>query len=166
MHHRAAGPSRFEASAGFTLVEMCWTIAIFAVVAAVGVVPMHRWAAAERLRSTTSSVEATLRETQQRSVTEGRALCVDFDLAAGAFSVLRGACGATGQVRLQGPVQADAGVRFLEVAFTYGGGTTRTGATFYPRGTATPGTLRIVRDSSNHEDLLTLDGLTGRVSRA
>lgn len=150
---------------GFTLIELCWTMAIFAIVAGAGVAPLHNWAAAERMRSTSSEIEAVLRETQQRSITEGRMLCIDFDLSTQSWTVFRGSCGSAGLVRIEGPIRPSDGVRIAAAVFTYAGGTTRSGITFYPRGTASPGTLRVTRDQSDHADLLVVDGLTGRVSR-
>ncbi len=162
---RAPTRSHPTSSDGFTLVEVCWTMAIFGVLAGVAVTSLHGWTAAERQRATAAAIEAALRETQQRSVTESRTLCVDFDLSAESFSVLRGACASAGQVRIEGPVRPEKGVDLLSASFTSGGGGTTTGVTFYPRGTASQGTVSLTRANSDHVDHLAVDGLTGRVSR-
>lgn len=163
---RTAAPLHVDRGAdpGFTLIELCWAMAIFSIVAAIAVVPMTRWIAGERQGSTTSALAALLRETQQRAVTEGRAICVDFDLTAQTYTVLRGTCGAAGAVTLQGPIRPDTGVRVNSAVFSLGG-STADGVTFYPRGTATPGALTVVRTGSARVDTLTVEGLTGRVSR-
>ena len=155
---------RTRGSDGFTLVEMCWTMAIFFILAAIAVTPMRGWVAGERQGSTTSALAALLRETQQRAMTEGRAICVDFDLSAQTYAVLRGTCGTVGAVTLQGPMRPDEGVRVDSASFTAGGSPTD-GITFYPRGTATPGSLTVVRTGSGRVDTLLVEGLTGRVSR-
>ena len=151
-------------AAGFTLVELAWTTTIFGIVAAIGVVSLHGWVAGSRHTATTSSLEALFRQTQQRAVTEGRTLCIDFDLTAQSWSVLRGACGTAGQVTLQGPLRPEDGTRINSVSFAAGGSTVDA-VTFYPRGTATPGTLTITRTGANRVDTLAIEGLTGRVSR-
>lgn len=162
---RTAAPPHLDrgAPAGFTLVEMCWAMAIFFILAAIAITPMTRWMAGERQGSTSSSLAALLRETQQRAVTEGRAICVDFDLTAQTYAVLRGTCGSVGAVTLQGPMRPDDGVRVDSAAFSTGG-STADGVTFFPRGTATPGALTIVRAGSDRVDTLVVEGLTGRVS--
>ena len=157
-------PGRGVSAAGFTLVELCWTMAIFAIVAATGVVSLHGWQAGSRQTATTSSLEALFREVQQRAVTEGRTLCVDFDLPAQSWSVLRGACGSSGQVLMQGPLRPESGTRVDSASFAAGASTVDA-ATFYPRGTATPGTLTVTRTGSERVDTLVIEGLTGRVSR-
>lgn len=159
-----APPTAREAHAGFTLVEMCWAMAIFFILAAIAVGPMTRWVAGERQGSTSSALTALLRETQQRAVTEGRAMCVDFDITAQTYAVLRGTCGTVGAVTLQGPIRPDTGVRVDSAVFSTGG-STADGVTFYPRGTATPGSLTVTRTGSTRVDTLTVEGLTGRVSR-
>jgi Tfp pilus assembly protein FimT len=161
----ARGPGRGAVAAvGFTLVEVCFAMAVFSTMAAIGVNSLHRWNSGTQQTATRSSLEALLRETQQRAVTEGRTLCVNFDLATQGWSVLRGACGTAGQVRLQGPIRPDNGIRIATASFTTGP-STLSGVTFYPRGTATPGTVTITRSGSARVDTLTVEGLTGRVSR-
>lgn len=149
---------------GFTLVELCFTMLIFGVLAGIGVTALHRWISGSQQTATTASIEALLRETQQRAVTEGRTLCVDFDLTAQTWSVLRGACTGTGQVRLEGPVRPEGGARVGAAMFATGT-TTSDGITFYPRGTASPGSLTVTRGGSSRVDTLLVEGLTGRVSR-
>lgn len=157
-------PRRANPALGLTLVELCWTMAIFGVLAAIAVTPMHSWMGGTQQTATTSALEALLRETQQRAVTEGRALCVDFDLDTQTWQVLRGACGTVGQVALQGPIRPEGSAQVASAAFATGG-TTLDGVTFYPRGTATPGSLTVSRSGSDRVDTLHVEGLTGRVSR-
>jgi hypothetical protein len=91
-------------------------------------------------------------------------MCVDFDLSAQSWTVLRGVCGSAGLVSVQGPIRPEGSARVASAAFTTGG-TPRAGVTFYPRGTATPGSLTITRPGSSRVDTLRVEGLTGRVSR-
>lgn len=160
----ARTPRRGSSAAGFTLVELCFTLMIFGIVAGTAVASLHRWITGSQQTATTSSLEALLRETQQRAVTEGRSLCVDFNVAAQSWSQYRGACGTAGQVRLQGPIRPEGGTRLASASFTTGP-STLTGVTFYSRGTAAPGTVILTRPGSSRVDTLTVEGLTGRVSR-
>jgi prepilin-type N-terminal cleavage/methylation domain-containing protein len=157
-------PARGGSAPGFTLIELCAAMSIFGILAAISVNSLHGWMAASRQTATTSSLEALLRETQQRAVTEGRTLCVDFDLGTQTWAVLRGTCGTSGQVSLQGPLRPESGVRVTSAAFATGA-TTLDGVTFFPRGTAAPGSLTVTRSGSSRTDTLRVDGLTGRVSR-
>lgn len=140
-------------------------MAIFSLVAGIGFSSMHSWAAAERQRGTASAIESLLRTTQQRAITESRPMCVSFDLTAQNYSMSRGVCGTPDEQRLQGPMRPDGGVTLDSASFAAGGGATAPHVTFYPRGTATPGTVRIMRADSDRVDVLAVDGLTGRVSR-
>jgi prepilin-type N-terminal cleavage/methylation domain-containing protein len=159
-------PRRRRGDEGFTLIELCVAMLIFSVMAALAVYPLRTWMAGERQGSTTSAVEAALREAQQRAITEGRSMCVSFNLGTQTYTFLRGACGTAGQVTLDGPVKPDTGVRFTAATFAAPAGGTTTGVTFYPRGTASPGTVQISRSGSTRVDTLTVEGLTGRVSLA
>jgi len=164
MQSVAARKTGRAGAAGFTLIEVCWAMAIFGVVAGIAVTSLHRWMGGAQQTATTSSLEALLRETQQRAVTEGRSICVDFDLTAQSWTVLRGVCGTAGQVALQGPIRPEGAARVASAAFVTGA-STLDGVTFYARGTATPGTLTVTRSGSDRIDTLHVEGLTGRVSR-
>ncbi|MGQ0626166.1 MAG: GspH/FimT family pseudopilin [Sporichthyaceae bacterium] len=150
---------------GITLIEVCWAMAIAGILAATALTSMNGWVAASNHTSTTAGLEALLRETQQRAVTEGRTLCVAFDLTAQHYDVYRGECGGASLTHLRGPMRPDGGATISSASFTNSAGSTA-GVTFYPRGTASPGAATIVRGGSDRVDTLLVDGLTGRVSRA
>ncbi|MGQ0631807.1 MAG: GspH/FimT family pseudopilin [Sporichthyaceae bacterium] len=155
---------RSRSDVGITLIEVMWAMAIFGVIAATGVTSLRGWISASSHTSTTAGLEAVLRETQQRAVTEGRTLCVAFNLTAQQYDVYRGQCGTPGLVHLAGPMRPDGGVSITSASFTSTSGLTP-GVTFFPRGTASPGTATITRPGSDRVDTLRIEGLTGRVSR-
>jgi prepilin-type N-terminal cleavage/methylation domain-containing protein len=162
---KRAAPNGGARADGFTLVEMCFTMAVFGVLVAAGSTSMLHWTVVHRQKSTVAGLDALFRETQQRAVTEGRPMCVDFDLTAQTWAVYRGACADATRVRLFGPLRPDTDVRIQSASFD-DGGTARAGVTFLPRGTATPGTVKVTRTGSVVVDTLVVDGLTGRVRRA
>ncbi len=158
-------PNRRTTDDGFTLVEAMWSIAIFGVLAAISVGGLHGWTQAREHSGTASAVQSLLREAQQRAVTEGRATCVRFDVAAQSFAMYRGACDDPTRVLLQ-TRHPDAGrVHLAAPAFLGPLGSTP-GVTFKPRGTAWPGSVQVTRTGSGKVYTVSVEGLTGRVSRA
>jgi type II secretory pathway pseudopilin PulG len=157
---------RARTDAGFTLVEACWTTAIFGVLAAASVTSLRGWTEAHDHAGTAARMQVVLRETQQRAVTEGRPMCVEFDTAAQAYNVYRGACDSGDKIILEGPIRPQgSGPRITSPSFNGPSGPT-SGVTFAPRGTAWPGTVRVTRPGSDRVWTVGVEGLTGRVSRA
>lgn len=155
-----------RADDGFTLVELLVAIALLSLMMAIAVGGFRQWAAAHAQQSTAREVQTTMRQAQQQAVTEGRALCVWFDLGAGTYSVYRGACEAATKQLLSGPLRpAGSEVAMSGASFTGPTGATP-GVTFYARGTATPGQVQVVRTGTSKVYTLTVEGLTGRVSLA
>lgn len=150
---------------GFTLIEVCWTMAIFAVLATISVGGLRGWSQAHEHSGTAAAVQSLLREAQQRAVTEGRATCVNFDVGAQAYAMYRGACDDPTRVALQTRHPDADRVRLAAPAFLGPSGLTP-GVTFKPRGTAWPGSVQVTRTGSGKVYTVSVEGLTGRVSRA
>ena len=90
-------------------------------------------------------------------------MCVQFDVPARQLVVYRGACDDAARTKVNGPIATPSPrVKFASPAFTEAG--TATGVTFYSRGTATPGSVKVTRDGSTKVYTLTVERLTGRVS--
>lgn len=159
---RARGRS---SDAGFTLVELCWTMAIFAVLAAISIGGLHKWTQAREHSGTAVAVQSLLREAQQRAVTEGRATCVSFDVDAQVFALYRGACDDPTRVVLQTRRPDSGHVQLATPTFVGPSGSTPA-VTFKPRGTAWPGSVLVTRAGSSKVYTVSVEGLTGRVSRA
>lgn len=156
--------SQHDRDSGFTLIEVMVTIALLSMMMAIGVSGWSSWAKSSAHSGTAREVQTVMRQTQQRAVTEGRAMCVWFDVAANSYTVYRGACDVTTKTKIAGPYETGAAeVRLTAPAFTAPSGTTA-GATFYARGTAWPGELRVTRNGSSKVYVLKVEGLTGRVS--
>lgn len=148
---------------GFTLIEVLVTISLMGVVMAFAVSGWSSWSRASEQSGTARELQSTLRSTQQRAITEGSTMCVLFDGSGSRYTVYRGACADTGKVRVEGPIATNgAAVRLSVPAFS--GTTATTGVTFYSRGTATPGSVKVVRTGSSKIYTVAVEGLTGRVS--
>jgi type II secretion system protein H len=149
---------------GFTLIEVLVTISLLSVMMAIAVTGWSSWTKSSEHSGTASEVESTLRQTQQRAVTEGRAMCVKFDVGADTYAVYTGACGAA-NVQVLGPLTTAADdVHLASPSFTGQSGTTSTDVTFYARGSASPGTVKVTRTGESKVYTLQVEGLTGRVS--
>jgi type II secretion system protein H len=145
---------------GFTLIEVMVTLALLGTMMAMAVSGWSSWSKASEHAGTAQEIQSVLRQTQQRAVTEGGAMCVLFDTTANAYTTYRGACEDTAKVRVQGPIEVDSvDVRLSSPAF---GSSASPGVTFYARGTALPGAVRVIRIGSTKEYVVSVEGLTGR----
>ncbi|WP_293767460.1 type II secretion system protein [Sporichthya sp.] len=157
--------SRHTGAGGFTLIELCMAMSIFGLLAAISVGGLKGWTQAREHAGTAAAVQSLLREAQQRAVTEGRATCVTFDVGTQAYTMYRGACDDPARVVLETRRPDAARVRLAAPAFLGPSGPTP-GVTFKPRGTAWPGSVQVTRTGSAKVYTLSVEGLTGRVSRA
>jgi type II secretion system protein H len=159
----APNPERPRRDAGFTLLEVLTTLTVFGIAAAIALSGLRAWASALDEQGGAQAIVAELRRAQQESVTEGRAVCVDFAVPAVTYTVYRGACDDPGRVPLRGPASPPRGTRLAAPAFagTHGVGT---GVTFLPRGTAWGGSVRLTRTGAAKVYTITVEPLTGRVS--
>ena len=148
---------------GSTLLEVLTTISLMGILMAFAVSGWSAWARASAHTGTAREIQSVMRQAQQRAVTEGVATCVLFDDSADTYTVYRGACSASGKVKVSGPVRTPAGVALSSPAFT-SGGSPGSGVTFQGRGTGSPGEVRVTRQGSSKIYELSVDWLTGRVS--
>lgn len=150
---------------GFTMIELLVTISLLGTMMAIAVSGWSSWSRASGQSGAASELQSVMRQTQQRAVTEGRAMCVLFDLPTNQYSVYRGACDAATKLRVLGPIQSDSpDVRVAPPPEADGASCTTAGVTFYARGTATPCALTLTRPNSSKVYLLKVEGLTGRAS--
>lgn len=147
------------------MIELVVVIALAGVLAAIAVSGWQTWTRASEHEGAATEIVAVLRQAQQRAVTEGSSICVEFDVAGGAWTVFRGACASGSRTKLEGPMPLDSPrVRITTAGFTSGPGATGPGVTFSSRGTATPGGLELARDGSSTRRTVSVEGLTGRVT--
>lgn len=150
---------------GFTMIELLVTISLMGVMMAIAVGGYSSWSKASGQSGAAQELQSVMRQTQQRAVTEGRAMCVLFNLPANEYTVYRGACDIATKARVIGPMQSDSpDVRVAPPPAAEGASCTTAGVTFYARGTATPCALTVTRMNSSKVYLLKVEGLTGRAS--
>ena len=154
---------------GVTLIELLVTLSLAAVLSGLATGAYVGYARSSRQSGTVTQIQSMLRNTAERSLSEGRTYCVSFDTTAGTWTIYRKVCGPTPGVLAEGPFTVDTGIRLASVAFTIPTGSSTTCPTpgtcayFYPRGTASPGGLQ-VRSSSSKVYSIDVKGLTSRVS--
>ena len=145
---------------GFTLIEVPVTVTLLGVLMASSISGWSSWSKARQQSGTASELQSTLRQTQQRAVTEGTAMCVTFTSIT--YTVSRGSCASSpppAANRVEGPVPAGRGVQIASGAFPLG-------VTFTARGTSTDGLVTVTRTGSSQVYTLKVEGFTGRVSLA
>lgn len=156
---------------GFSLIEVSVAMLLMGVMMAIAAVGFGQYSHAHEQEGSARSLQSGLRQAQQRAVTEGRAMCVQF--AATSYTVWRTGCSSATGTRVEGPVQTEsADVELAPVVPQT--------LTFTPRGTATWGTIAsdptvaacgnvksfqvlVTRDGSTKEYRLCIAALTGRV---
>lgn len=149
---------------GYSLVEVMVTIVIMGTLLSIGVGGFRNWTVARAHEGAATNLQTILRYTQTRAITEGTSFCVTFDTAAETYTIWRYACD-TATTKVNGPYPMNHHQVHLDSPrFLYADGSTRTGVTFKPTGTATDGQIRITRDGSAKTYLVDVEGFTGRVS--
>jgi prepilin-type N-terminal cleavage/methylation domain-containing protein len=157
-------PADRDSDSGFTLVEVMVTIALLGAMMAIAVSGWSSWDKARAQAGAASELQTVLRQTQQRAVTEGRAMCVWFDVAARSYTVYRGVCDVSPPAeKLVGPYELGHPVSLSAPSFNAPSGASP-GVTFYARGTAAEGQVSLTRSGSAKTYLISVEGLTGRVS--
>jgi prepilin-type N-terminal cleavage/methylation domain-containing protein len=151
--------------AGFTLVEMLTALTVFGIAAAIALTGLRGWTASLNQRGGAQGIVAELRRVQQEAVSQGRSMCMDFDVVGGAYTVYRGTCDDSARSRVRGPSPLPTGSHLASPYFAGSAGS-GTGVTFLPRGTSWGGSVRVTRTASTKVYTITVEPLTGRVSLA
>ena len=155
-----------------TLVETVVTLALAGLVMTIGFLAVRNFLLSSREQGTAQQIRSTLRNAEEQALSQGRTYCVYF--TATTWTTYKSDCTVVGD-KVSGPSQvADTSITLSSIAFpspalAVPGQTTACPAAgvcayFYPRGTALPGSLRVVRAGKTYT--LTVEGLTGRVSLA
>lgn len=162
---RSPDGAQARSHAGHSLFELMCAMTVLGVLAGILVGGVRGWFEARAHAGSAAAIQSVLREAQQRAVTEGRSICVDFGVPSQSYAVYRATCDARPYPPpVHGPLHTDGqNVWIAEPAFAPSGSST--GVTFQPRGTASSGSVKVLRDGSSRVYEVTVDGLTGRISR-
>lgn len=156
---------RRRQDAGFTMIEVLVTTSLMTVLMTAAVSGWASWSRAHAHEGAAVDLQSTLRHAQQRAVTEGTSLCLRFEEAADSWRLEDGRCESVGGPLLGGPWSLDdPALDLVSPRFTGAGGTLVPGVTFSPRGTASPGSVTVTREDSDHRWTVHVEGLTGRAA--
>lgn len=146
-------------------------MALSVLIGTTGLVALKNFGQTQDRQGTADEVVSVLRTTAQQSLSEGRTYCVSLNATSGTWEVWRVACdaGVVGtRVQTGGAVRGDTrlgSVSFTTPATNPGCPTAGACAYFYPRGTATPGSIAISWGVAE-TITVTVEGLSSRVSRS
>jgi type II secretory pathway pseudopilin PulG len=145
---------------GFTLLEAISACLLIAILVGLSVGPWQSYRHARAHKEARSELVAALRNAQISAVAENVTYRVDIDTkAATTYRV-----GPSGDVKKREYVIEDHTVAFDSPAFQESSGATSTSAYFYPRGSASKGDVDVVRDGRSKVYVVSVEGLTARVS--
>jgi prepilin-type N-terminal cleavage/methylation domain-containing protein len=147
---------------GFTLIELSVTMVILSVLLAISIGGFTKYRQAQDQRGSAFQVEEVLRNAQSRAQAEGITYCVTFNVAARSWNVYRSTCG-TGTLVFKGTTTTPK-VTLTTPTFLQTDGSYSASAQFTPRGTATPGSVKVTRPTGSKVYTIQVEGLTSRVS--
>lgn len=159
---------RTGSDAGVTLIEVLVTMVLSTIIGSLGLLSLQAYGNQQDRQGTADEVVSVLRATAQRSLSEGRTYCVQLDPASDDWTVWRRSCSGTGtEVDGGGSARGDAELAAIGFTAPAAAGCAGSGTCvyFYPRGTATPGSLQVNWGTADNVTV-TVEGLSSRVSRS
>lgn len=147
---------------GFTLIELSVAMVILGILLGMAAPAWKNYAAKQERASASREVVSVLRTAQTRATAEETTYRVDVDATVKTLTVFR----FDGSTYIQRSISAlDGGTVLLQqVAFTDKNGASTSSAYFYARGTASPGKVVVALKGRSQQRVITVEGLTGRVS--
>lgn len=147
---------------GFTMVELLVSLSIVGVMSGLAVTGWSGYARASEHSGTRNDIVSALRAANQRALAEAKPYCVTFDAPAGTWSTRRLSC--TGDI-VKGPEQVEGRqISLTDAGFVQPDGSTQPQVLFTPRGTGSKGSIKLNRVGSSKVYVISVEGLTGRVS--
>lgn len=155
-----------DCQSGFTLIELVVVMLLTGLLSSLGFFSFASWQSQSEHRGTSDLVISQLRQASVSAVSEGRTHCVELRPTTAEVQTWRYACGTTPAIF---PVMQPQG-RGLSLAATVPAATSTTPCPtgskcfyFYPRGTATPGTVVVASTKRSRTYSIRVEGLTARV---
>ena len=155
---------RASGDRGFTMIELLVTMVIMGVLMALATPAWQSYQGKQERISASRDVVSILRNAQTRATAEETVYRVDVDQTAKTLTLYRYDSAGT-PVRRRALVLQGGKVRITGTSFTGGpAGSAATSVFFNPRGTASAGRLVVSREGDAKQHVITVEGLTGRVS--
>ena len=149
---------------GFTLIELLVGMVIFGLLAVVGTSGWLSYQRNVEHRGSAQELVSALRNAQQASLAEAVTYCVSFDTTSRSHEVRKFSCGSTGIVTKPATQTQSSRVKLDDPNFVQTDGTTNSTLSFFPRGSATRGSVKVGRQGADKTYTISVEGLTGRVS--
>lgn len=147
---------------GFTLIELAVSMTVLGVLLAMAVPAWSSYRVNQDRVSASRELVSLLRNAQLRAVAEETTYRVDVDAAARTVQVHRFT--GVSYVLRSSTTLAGSSVLVQAPAFRDKAGTITPSAYFYARGTASPGGVTVASASGDRRHVISVEGLTGRVS--
>jgi prepilin-type N-terminal cleavage/methylation domain-containing protein len=148
---------------GFTMIELLITMVLFGLIIAIGVAPYRNYQLAQGHLNSMRKLVGVMRNLQVKSVAENATYRITFAADGRSWTTARLVGTSTwNTVETGRPTETQVVVR--NAAFLQSDGSTTAVAVFYPRGSATKGSLEVGRTDRAKVYTVTLEGLTARVS--
>ena len=155
---------RVQGNNGYTLIELLVVMVIIGALSALGTSGWSRYQRNVEHRGSAQEIVSALRNAQQASLAEAVTYCVTFDAAARTYQVFKFACGGTNPPASGVDRTQSSRVTLVSPAFTQLNGSPSNQVSFFPRGSATKGSVKVARAGSTRAYTITVEGLTGRVA--
>ncbi len=155
---------RPPSDAGVTLIEIMTTLMIGSILMATSVWTFTRYTASQEQSSTADDVSSVLRYAGQRATAEEITYCVHFDPAAGSWQTSRYACSGGSAVFVDRGAVRGSRTSLTAATFVQSDGSISADVLFTPRGTASDGSVDVVRGGTSSRYRISVEGLTGRVA--
>jgi len=148
---------------GFTMIELIAVMALMGLLAALVAGPFQNWRESRGHKDAATSVVSAMRNAQVRAVAESTRYRVAVTESGAAVVVYRSPASGEPERQVSRFASPSTSVRFSSPSFSTGSGPS-TSAYFYPRGSASAGSLTVTR-SGRDPIRIDVEGLTGRVTQ-
>lgn len=162
---RSSRPQMRASDNGLTLIELLVAMVIFSMLLITGTTGWSSYRAAVEHRGSAQELVSALRNAQQSALAEAVTYCVAIDPDSRTYTLKKFTCAASG-TQVRSHQTQSARVTIEDASFTQTDGTAAATVSFFPRGSATPGGVKVLRMGSDKTYIISVEGLTGRVSLA
>lgn len=157
---------------GFTLVEVLVSMILATTLMTAAVMGLKQYISAQSLAGSANDLASRMRNAAERSLSEGITYCLALDSTNNTYQLFSSACGTgvakTTVVKAQSAYVTPSFPTVAAQAFTSCPGGPVACVYFYPRGTASSGSVKVCKTSSCSGKVwtVTVEGLSSRVSVA